>query len=286
MDDAEDQRAALRQLLGEAAVLIRGVLAATGTLSSIQKAAFSYSVPIFTVKGQGGQFIGSGTFVLANGQHYVLTAAHVWWALRGAERFALKLMEGEQFLVFTPDQVILRSLPEVMPESREGWSIDGPDLALIALPDAATALIEGPKHFYDLGQRPEPAPSQAGLGIWGVLGFPVELSQLEAGSPRLELFVGLFHSFVVTKSEQGDLDYIDVRYDREQEPDQPRQYDGASGGGLWHAAFSEGGAWTLSLEGVAFWQEPQSAKRGFIRCHGRRTVDLLVQGMPSRPRPT
>jgi hypothetical protein len=67
---------------------------------------------VFNVAGRQSTFVGSGTFVIANGEHHVLTAAHVWQQLSSTERLAFKLEEGPKFLVLPRNSVRVQTLPE------------------------------------------------------------------------------------------------------------------------------------------------------------------------------
>jgi hypothetical protein len=269
----------------EASDLLQDTLIQDGTMARLQAKAVSHSVPLFTEEGPASRQWGSATLVAGNGQHYLLTAAHVWQLLSRSKRFATVVEDGTTAWFLGTKDVHVRSIPELqaMPLERDGWSSDGPDLALISLPPGCVTQLSRVKTFYNLDEQDQHAPDAAGTGLWGVLGSPAELSDI--GPKEAAIFVGFYTSFVVHKSEKGDLDYIDMKYDRADNQSLPKHYGGVSGGGLWHAALRlDVSAWVLSLEGVAFNQivDPVSTTRGAIRCHGRRTIDLLVNRRPSR----
>jgi hypothetical protein len=272
----------VRRVLKLTSASIRGILGDSGFMGAMQRAAWEHSSTLGLLVDRRLRFVGSATFVSFGGRHFVLTAAHVWQVLRAAESFALKYDDGPQVLAMGRTQVRVRSLPELIPEfsphGDNGWTLEGPDLALLELPSSSVEIVERTKKFYRLEDRPPNEPSAAGVGVWGIMGVPAEMTWT---GPTYRVFTaGLYDSFVVRRSVGTGIDYVDMSYDRFDEPDQPRYYSGVSGGGLWHAAIGQGGCWpgecVPSLEGVAYWQRRSHPTKGFIRCHGRQTLEQLL----------
>jgi len=69
-------------------------------LDEVRERLWTYTASVFAVDGPRPSYLGTATCVAASGRAYLLTAAHVWHALRDARgaRFALSL-EGDRLLI-------------------------------------------------------------------------------------------------------------------------------------------------------------------------------------------
>lgn len=243
-------------------------------LDEAREKLWTFTATVFGADGPRATYVGTATFVMAAGMPSILTAAHVWNALPG-DQFGLCL-EPDRPLLILKKNIVRQTVP---PRSSSEW---GPDLALLGIPDALpTSRIKVHKAFYDLDRRRGEVLNGATRfddGFWGVSGAPAEQSVL--GPDEATLRMGLFASSNPRHSERDEFDYVDLPIDRTAGPHLPRSYGGISGAGLWRVdvltterdrTISLGG---VDLEGVAFYEEFETKDRlkGFIRCHGRKSV--------------
>lgn len=253
-------------------------------LDGIRERLWTYTVAIFDVRDGRPSYGGTATCVTAAGAPRLLTAAHVWAALRG-DSFALSLESDRLLIPVRKDFVhadVMRGHAE--PE----W---GPDLAMIRLPDLLASELRNTKAFYDLDRRRAGSlaePVRHGFGLWCVIGAPGEQSVF--GENEALLRTSVFASGLVTPSERGGWDYLDLSFDHEGKPHLPTSYGGLSGSGLWQVQVTKSAStgsvsWpeTANLEGVAFYQKSISGLAGVLRCHGRRSLFLNALEGLDRP---
>lgn len=249
-----------------------------GFLDEIREKLWTYTVSVFAVEDRRPRYVGTATCVAAGGASHLLTAAHVWQAVRG-ESLALSL-ESERLLVEVPKKIIE---PRLLADGvGSEW---GPDLALLRLPDLYARDIGGMKAFYNLDRRRPDSlqgPPRHDVGLWAVIGAPGEQSTFDAHEAVLRTKV--FASGVVVPSDRGDWDYLDLSFDHAGRPHLPESYGGLSGSGLWQMPVNKSAStgqvsWdgTARLEGVAFYQTAKH--RGFIRCHGRKSIYVHALGL-------
>lgn len=243
----------------------------------IREKLWLYTVSVFAVEDRRPRYVGTATCVAAGGACHLLTAAHVWQAVRG-DSFALSL-ESERLLVEIPRRIIE---PRLLADGvGSEW---GPDLALLRLPDLYARDIGLTKVFYNLDLRRAESvqgPPRNDVGLWAVIGAPGEQSTF--GPHEAVLRTTVFASGVVTASERGDWDYLDLSFDHQGRPELPESYGGLSGSGLWQMLVNKSAStgqvsWdgAARLEGVAFYQTAKH--RGFIRCHGRKSIYVHALG--------
>ena len=249
-------------------------------LENVRERLWMHTVAVFAVSGNKPLYRGTATCMATSGNAYLLTAAHVWKALRG-DRFALSL-ESDRLLV-----PINKSLVEPRVLDATGDAEWGPDLALIRIPDIIAADIRQVKAFYNLDKHGPRLgePRQADLGLWVVVGAPEEQSSF--GEKEAVLKICAFFSRIGSTAQRNGHDYLDLTYYHKDRPDLPRSYGGVSGAGLWQVPITTcptsgrmEWAGQFSLEGVAFYQKFNSEEEGVIRCHGRISLldRLLGQG--------
>ena len=226
-------------------------------------------------------YCGTGTFVATN-ESCLLTAAHVWEALQKFDLFALSLKSDR-----APTLVRLEFISPVFVSERrsEEW---GPDLALLRLPDVHASEIAQYKAFYNLDRRAseaaEPEKHEDGLRI--VIGAVGEKGTVDAQNAVMPTDV--FPLQILRTAERDGFDYLDICSNHGSRPGLPNSYGGISGSGLWRIALKRSltnGEVSLhhaSLEGVAFHEGfDESPQRGYIRCHGRKSVYVHVLGGPT-----
>jgi hypothetical protein len=252
-------------------------------LAEMRERVWLYTGSVFAVEGTTPMYAGTTTFVASGGSDYLLTAAHVWRALRG-ERFALSL-EADRLLL-----PLLKNITEPTIVSGTEFGEWGPDLALIRLPKLVARDIGQVKTFYNIDKRRPSLDSAApyAAGAWAVLGAPAEQSTF--GPKEAVLKVSLLASVVAAARMRDGFDFVDLSYFHEGRPDLPQSYGGISGSGLWHLPISRDGDGTIvwnreaHLEGVAFFQKAANAVEGVIRCHGRTSLYEQLLPIPATDR--
>ena len=241
-----------------------------------------HTVSVFSIRAlqDRGVYSGTGILVYAKGP-CLLTAAHVWDLLneRKPESFGLtgRAREGQKGI----------AVPTSLQVARHRGTRLEPDIALIRLPeiDASTAQIGG-KVFYNLDRRRAEADvSDSAPSLWGVFGSPGEQVAPSEAEQQWLMGTGIFASYAAPlRSERDGFDYAEIRTWNDGRDGRPQSYAGLSGSGLWRLGVrqQEGAVvWdgSLTLEGVAFYQEYDTqAKRGIIRCHGRKSIYRVVDG--------
>jgi hypothetical protein len=225
-----------------------------------------FSTSVFTWPKDGTPvYVGSATFVVANGQKCFLTAEHVWKELQGSDRVTLSL-QGKRQSVTIDTQLI--SCLYASNRIVDNW---GPDLALLQIPILDVSKIERFKVFYNLDRRKSEALVTSPLyntEDWGLIGAPGEFCSVEDRRAHLDIF--LLVSKLSAIHEHGRFDYADISLDPKDGTGLPNSYGGLSGSGLWQIVDG-----LASLEGVAFYESNEGTKR-YIRCHARKSIYLNV----------
>ncbi len=242
-------------------------------LDEIREKLWNFTVSVFRLDRDPPAHAGMATCVAAKGNHYLLTARHVWEVLR-ASGLAVSL-EAERSLIPIDHQLV-----ETKTVSRKGPQEWGPDLARIRIPDPVARDVQQLKAFYDLARHrpePEPLPDSEQMSLWAVLGAPAE--QSKHGPQETVLTLSLFDTWTVQTHERNGYDYYDLQFHRGRRPALPETYRGVSGSGLWQipvtlrsdrTEISWSGA--VRLTGVAFYEINGPAHQDVIRCHGPKSL--------------
>jgi hypothetical protein len=228
-------------------------------------------------------FCGSGVFVLAGGPA-LLTAAHVWERVRRYDFLLLTLHSAwhgsaSHPLVVPREGVIPRYVSKRVSDKWGEW---GPDIALLSLFPAAEGSIKRSKAFYNLERRRASALASEVRhqdGLWAILGGVGEQSTF--GPDETVIQTTIFASTIGGTAERNGHDYLELFINHEGKPSGylPSSYGGISGSGLWRVDVRRSGSGGVviaddgvSLEGLAFWEEPREGLHGFLRCHGRESI--------------
>lgn len=247
-------------------------------------AVADYFIGFVTLSGDEGQLdarlAGSGTLVVADAVHAILTAAHVLQHLPRSGDIGLV-----QATRFKPQaHRFTLSMDRAIPVTVGRGTVEeeGPDLGLLILPPAEASRIPAGKAFYDLGLHANhllASPPARDLGLWILCGMADEWttdSVPERGYQRVKMFRGLYNEgHPLEQTERDGFDYIDFA------PAQisgvtPESFGGYSGGGLWQVLFRKSPSGGLladwHLAGVAFYQSAAAATGRIVKCHGRHSI--------------
>lgn len=271
-------------------------------MEAIKHKVFTYSTLIIGA-GEGKPFapIGTGTLVLIEGRHSLLTAAHVWEAVERFPRVALVNASNHPSAVAENRDLFTKRF--VTPYPKGDAIRFGPDLALLEVPAPYARRLEATgKAFYNLSKRraerlESPLDTRAGWVIVGALiddSFERRGTQPD-GAEQMYTDLALIWSRVRATHERRGFDYIDLALDNKLSGDFPLSYGGVSGAGLWRVGKRDGDRleWPdegpVELEGVVFlYHAPQPEPEDeVIRSHGRRSVyDVAIASsglLPSVP---
>jgi hypothetical protein len=223
---------------------------------------------------------GSGTFVQFGEVVGVLTAAHVLEALIPFGRIGL--------LCFTVRANQLQRIVMDMADTEHvqlgtsPWTLDGPDIAFLKLPDdligglrARVSIANADKQRADV-LAGDPEPTLRTEFVAGVVSQWTN-APVQSGATVSVIFNALSSAgrFVDKWSANGfDL----LRFKTIPAPDfqPPTTYQGTSGGGAWRLFVTrhDDGHYSViqrRLVGVAFWEDPQPHGLDLI-CHGTESV--------------
>lgn len=246
-------------------------------LHSIREKLWIYTVSLFRLDRHPPAHSGTATCLTANGHFYLLTAGHVWKALRATD-FALAL-EEERLLIPVEREAAYANMP-----SGSGSPAWGPDLSLVRIPAQIAKEIKQVKAFYNFGRarrRPEPPPGCTGMSLWTVLGAPDEQSIKSEQEAVHNL--SLFDTWTIQRRQKAGYDYLDLRFRRRLRPALPCSFRGISGSGLWEIPVflrrrrtEIGWSGMARLAGVAFYEQDGPAGVTWIRCHGPKSLRAQV----------
>ncbi|MDO8136574.1 MAG: hypothetical protein Q6354_02945, partial [Candidatus Brocadiales bacterium] len=159
----------------------------------------------------------------------------------------------------------------------------GPDMGLIYINGPKLDTIKAMKYFFDLNYYADLIRKEISVpetGLWYVVGFPEELSDINAHQQHLAGRVYL----TADKNyfERDGYDYFDFDFRSPHPGCVPSSLGGMSGGGVWHARvfydpskgkvhIKENLDW-LTLSGVSFYQSEVSDGGRSLRTHGRKSI--------------
>lgn len=228
---------------------------------------------------------GTGTLVIFNGGHFILTAAHVWEeVLRRADKIGITIRTGRELpneFLMDVATITAHALPKT-----GGWNEWGPDMILLRIPPYYVGTIQAFRSFYSLtGHRPTLTDTDH-IEIWMLCGAPQVLG--EFAKTKAHLHARTFQVIKIASHNRDGFDYSDVlaHWSSSQIPP---NFGGVSGGGLWKVlVFAEPSTekldWIASLEGVAFFHVGTDGDHGVLRCHGPKSIErLLANFAPVQP---
>ena len=219
---------------------------------------------------------GTGSLVVLDGKHFILTALHVWEeVLRTADQIGITMKEDTVHCAV----IDRRAVVPFGPPKPQLWNEWGPDFVLLSVPAEDVGRITAYRSFWNLtGQR---AINAEVLEVCILMGTPGELGTFTETFADVQIN-GMFLG-PEAQHTRGEFDYLD--YEIDLSLDVPKDFGGVSGGGVWQTylywAPSTGEIdWKMSLHGVAFFQLPIVAERRTIRCHGPETIRAALRLIP------
>jgi hypothetical protein len=225
---------------------------------------------------------GTATLVRVGTGHYFLTAEHVWTGLKKFKKIGVTLVPNidQCFSISVAD---FYSTGPRRPKKEES----GPDIVLLKIPPDKLGELSARKSFYPLDRtEPQPGLLQQCVVVRVLLGAPLESAELVTPA-NLDLTIQAIMADLNPKTRtRGRFDYFDSKEIAAQYGF-PSNYDGFSGGGAWSIyVFDDPNTgkrdWKFELEGVAFYQFPIKKGHRRIRCHGRRSIQVVARMLRSR----
>jgi len=201
------------------------------------------------------RLVGTGTLVIVRDVAYMLTAAHVWNAVRErGSMLGLTLSENKDHEFLIPNNNIVASGPTYDPTSVD-W---GPDLVFLRIPPERLGTLKAYKNFYNLSI--ERAGQQLDcIKTTAVIGTPGEMAEQWPRYATLQV-TAFFLEATPKRITKGKFDYLEYTVNTSF-PGVPTTFGGVSGGGLWEIFFyfSEKTQKIETIErlvGVAYVQTP------------------------------
>jgi len=222
--------------------------------------------------------IGSGTLIQIDNVYGILTAHHVAKALSSKGEIGLVLSTQ-----VNKPRLDLQTL-RIIEVGRGDIPSEGPDLAVITLPQGPLGTIKALKSFYNLSFKRDkiltkPLPND--IGIWFLCGFIDERTIEKRHTQGFDTLKGFYAQFSASGIEKEytsqDYDYLKTVAHYKPERDLPMSFGGTSGGGLWQvpllgSAKGELEIKEMILSGVAFYQSEKKNNMRKIKCHGRQSI--------------
>jgi len=254
----------------------------------ISKALVDYSVAVCRVRDNNTNTftpLGSGTFVVRDGMHGILTAHHCLHACNPEVRIGAHGQDTLLLMVTRGRCVILnpkdaREHPLAVPKSPEF----GPDLTFIEISSGPKLdLLKAIVSFWNLDEKRR--SSAVDLSSGGVCivnaGFPevdYETSIVESAihhHVKHMVFIGVLEDGDL--SEHGNWDYIKSSCKYRFSEKLPETFKGVSGGGIWAVRLqvTKDDRWSVraySLVGVTFYETEVSNNRRDLRGHFIKTI--------------
>jgi len=256
------------------------------TLKEIPQAPIASAIdsikPFATAFISGQQHIGSGTFVTVNGRYGILTAEHVWEAVKNRAKMesAISIIAADGF------HQLKIPIDHLVPHLRLPFADDGslPDIQFLELPAVHVATIYARKSFANLTKEPATKLefAEMDVGFLYFTGLPEEVATIEESDSTGTISILLKGGYVGGISRKwtvGDFDF----FENESESHLagvPSDYGGASGGGVWRvelkkkpgAPMSEMRIGRFELIGVTFFQTSPEKGPVILKHNGPKTI--------------
>jgi hypothetical protein len=231
------------------------------------------------------KLIGSGTLVIVNSCHAILTAEHVLAQLRGSDQLGLlSSFTGHPHRhKFNQNHIVLHRIAKGDGDS------EGPDLGLIVLPESNIGRLRAEKTFFNIDKRQERFSKgfiKSNRGFWFTCGFPgefeVDMKPIR-GFAAMKGYHGLCGISGIRKEyDESGFDYLEMSIEYDSfNTELPKSFGGVSGSGVWQVPLIKNSEANIEAEeyilsGVVFYQTRLEGNHRLLRCHGRRTIYVKV----------
>ncbi len=218
----------------------------------------------------------SGSLVTLDHKYFVLTATHVWAALRHSPIINCSAIADISHDFKLPVESLHSyslddNLEKTLGAGKKLEEFD-PDLTLLEFHPADRGRMEARSSFFPLEREPHPE-----MNDWVMIGAPGVLAHKDAREINTLSFEirSIFVDTLTQEAERNGLDFLrGLPY---QDPSNVIQnYQGMSGGGLWSLSYYPDKVaderYEVFLIGVIFWQKDKE-----IRCLGRKAIKQLIQ---------
>jgi hypothetical protein len=243
--------------------------------SFVGKHSVAFLLPDQSAPG-GARLKASGSLVTFDQRHFILTANHVWAALRKSPIIHYSAIADIGHDVNMPREALTTyvlddNLDKELGVGKKSKEFDA-DLALLELHPVDSRKMEIRSSFFPLEREVHGV-----VNDWVTVGAPGVLAQKDSTEINTLSFElrAIFLEMLTQEPERNGLDFLrGLPYE---DPIKPVQdYRGMSGGGLWSLSYYHDeladATYEVFLIGVIFWQEGKE-----IRCLGRKAIMQLVQ---------
>jgi hypothetical protein len=243
--------------------------------SFIGKHSVAFLLPDQSAPG-GVRLKASGSLVTFDQRHFILTANHVWAALRKSPIIHYSAIADISHDVNMPREALTAyvlddNLDKELGAGKNLEEFDA-DLALLELHPADYRKMEIRSSFFPLERE-----AHGEMNDWVTIGAPGVLAQKDAREINTLSFElrAIFLDTLTQEPERNALDFLKgLPYE---DPISPVQdYRGMSGGGLWSLSYYPDKLaderYEVFLIGVIFWQKDKE-----IRCLGHKAIKQLIQ---------
>jgi len=235
-------------------------------IGRIQKEIEPYEVILLDpdIKGEEIPALASGTLVLLNHQCCILTAKHASDELKKLEEIGLNLGTYEHRLTVDTSALRVVSLDEQAQGTTES------DLALIILPVPEIGRLKARKTFWNLSKHKQSIlsdPLDWNNALFLLCGTIAEWAEIENSAGQFTRILDCRCEFMYTGMRQyflkGPFDYLNLGVSYRNRTDLPKDFRGASGGGIWGTQLRRTGDGGIAyssplLVGMAFKQDVQT----------------------------
>lgn len=251
---------------------------------SICESLSHFSVALLRVANtqQSFSFIGSGTLIIVNGYHSILTAEHVIAELKGKEHLGLLTSYRGHYHRYTFEKNHL-SIHRI---ARGQIDSEGPDIGLIILPQENIGGLKAEKSFFNIDGQCDRFINKGFMpidrGFWFTLGFPGAFEsniKPNHGFAEIKGYKGLCGISGIHKEyENHGYDYLEMSIEYESHNQNlPKNFGGVSGGGIWQVPLNRNSQGKIEqdeyiLSGVIFYQTQLEKNHRILRGHGRKTI--------------
>lgn len=223
---------------------------------------------------------GSGTLVTIDGEKFILTANHVWRALRENTKICITMIDK----IIHKAEIYVAALEECsLSEVDDAGSLSA-DLTLLKINPIDYGRLDARLSFYAFGREKRGQADFANDYV--IIGAPGQVATYDSTDPTvLNLEMRATPVGKIEEENHADLglDFFTV-YPHADQNSPLSRYNGLSGGGFWELSYVpdetavEGFRYEPMFFGVVFLQVRQDVTKPWtkVRCLGRRAVQSLI----------